>query len=395
MYAMTGVEAYTAVDAAAALSDEGLIALRRDIHRRPELAGGEARTAALVADALRAAGLAVATGVGGHGVVGVLDGAAAGRTLLYRADMDAVATDEPPGLDFASQVPGAAHLCGHDLHTAIGVGVAQTLARLRDRVAGRVVFAFQPAEESLAGARAMIDDGVLDRFPAQEAYALHCSRLPVGVIIALPGTGLPGQDTCHLELTGPGAAGAARRLQDRVHELATVQRPRSDDDFAALLAAVQVPDGPLARFVYAETHLDTDRDPVTLDVWLRVWPESRHPRLRERLRELAAEAGAAVTFPGPPFPAMVCSPELSDAAAARLRDVPGVDAVMTAHAAWPFAGEDFALFLHRVPGAMFWLGVGPDGSPHSSDFAADERAIGVGVRAMAALLLHRLDARTG
>ncbi|WP_326999982.1 M20/M25/M40 family metallo-hydrolase [Dactylosporangium sp. NBC_01737] len=355
------------------------------------------RTAALVADRLRAAGLAVHTGVGGHGVVGVIDGPDPGPALLYRADMDAVAGDERYVSGFASQVPGAAHLCGHDLHTAIGVGVAETLARLRDRLAGRVVFVFQPAEETLEGARAMIDDGVLDRYPAREAYALHCAPLPVGVVAALPGAGLPGQDTCQVEFTGPGAAGTARQFLDRVGELATVTKPRSADDFAALVAALQTPDGPLAGFVFAESHLAQDGDPVVADVWLRVWPESRHAELRDRLRQLAAQAGAVVTFPGPPFPAMVCSTELSEAAATYLRDVPGVAEVMTARAAWPFNGEDFALFLHRVPGAMFWLGVadpgaGVNGITHAPDFAADERAIGVGVRAMAGLLLHRLRA---
>jgi metal-dependent amidase/aminoacylase/carboxypeptidase family protein len=397
MCRMTGVDEHKAIDAAAALSDAGLIALRRDIHRHPELAGGEVRTAALVADRLRAAGLDVHTGVGGHGVVGVLDGTGAGPTLLYRADMDAVEDDERYVSDFASQVPGAAHLCGHDLHTAIGVGIAQTLARLRDRLAGRVVFVFQPAEETLEGAQAMLEDGVLERYPAREAYAVHCGPLPVGVLAAQPGVGLPGQDVCHLEFTGPDAASTGRGFLDRVGELATVTKPRSDEDFAALLAALQVDDGPLATFVYAQSDLAPDGDPVTADVWLRVWPESRHPELRDRLRHLAQEAGATATFPGPPFPAMVCSPELSDAAAVYLGDVPAVETVMTARAAWPFNGEDFALFLHQVPGAMFWLGAadpaaGLNASPHAPDFAADERAIGIGVRAMAGLLLHRLRA---
>ncbi|GAB3846192.1 M20 family metallopeptidase [Dactylosporangium cerinum] len=372
------------IDAAAAASDAGLIALRRDIHRHPELAGGEQRTAGLVAERLRAAGLDVRTGVGGHGVVGVIDGRPGdGPTLLYRADMDAVPTEQ-----------GGAHLCGHDLHTAIGVGIAETLARLRDRFAGRVVFAFQPAEETLEGARAMIDDGVLDAHPPREAYALHCAPLPVGVLAALPGVGQPGQDTCHFELSGPDAATTAARLLDGVGKLVTVTRPTSDDDYAALFAAVQTPDGPLATFVFADVELVATADPVTVDLWLRAWPESRHAELRSQLADLATEAGATVTFPRPVFPAMVCSPELSDAGAAHLREDPGV-AVMTMHAAWPFSGEDFALFLRRVPGAMFYLGVadpdaGLNGRPHAPDFGADERAIGVGVRAMTGLLLHRL-----
>ncbi|MEU0557719.1 M20/M25/M40 family metallo-hydrolase [Dactylosporangium sp. NPDC006015] len=371
---MTGAR----IDAVAATLDEALIGLRRDIHRWPELAGEERRTAGLVAERLRAAGLDVRTGVGGHGVVAVVEGAREGRTLLYRADMDAVAVE---------QGTAGAHICGHDVHTVVGVGVAEVLAGLRDRFAGRVVVVFQPAEETLEGARAMLDDGVLEPHLPEEAYALHCGPLPVGVFAAMPGAGLSGLDVCHLELPG---ADAGRALLDRIAAMSTVRRPESDADFVELLAALQTPDGPLARFVLTGSQLAADADPVTADVWVRAWPEERHPELRDDLRRLATEAGARITFPEPPFPAMVCSPELTEAAAAHLREQPGVDAVMTMHAAWPFSGEDFALFLHRMPGTMFYLGVGEQGVPHALDFTADERAIGVGVRAMTALLLHRL-----
>ncbi|MFF5233677.1 M20 family metallopeptidase [Dactylosporangium sp. NPDC000521] len=374
---MTGAQ----IEAVAAPLDEALIGLRREIHRWPELAGEERRTAGLVAERLRAAGLDVRTGVGGHGVVAVVEGARQGRTLLYRADMDAVAVEQGTA--------GAAHICGHDVHTVVGVGVAEVLAGLRDQVAGRVVVVFQPAEETLEGARAMLDDGALDPYSPEEAYALHCGPLPVGVFAAMPGAGHPGFDAARLELPG---ADAGRALLDRIDAMSTVRRPESDAEFADMVTALQTPDGPLARFVLTGSQLDADADPVTADVWVRAWPEERHPELRDGLRRLAAEAGARITFPGPPFPAMVCSPELTEAAAAHLREQPGVDAVLTLHAAWPFSMEDFALFLHRMPGTMFVLGVGEQGRPHKPGFTVDERAIGVGVRAMTALLLHRLDA---
>ncbi|MET7424763.1 M20/M25/M40 family metallo-hydrolase [Dactylosporangium sp. NPDC005555] len=377
---MTGIWNHECVDAAAAPLDAGLVELRRAIHLRPEVAGAERHTAALVADRLRAAGLEVRTGVGGHGVVGVVRGdLSGGRTIAYRADLDALAVEG-----------GAAHICGHDLHTAIGVGVAEVLAGLRDRFAGRVVLLFQPAEETLEGARAMLDDGALDDCPPDEVYAVHCAPLPVGVLAAMPGTGHPGLDTCHFELRGPDAASRGRRLLDRVDAMTTVRRPATDAEFAELAAVLQTPDGPLASYVVTGSHLRADSDPVTAEVWLRAWPETRHPELRDELRRLAAEADAGITFPGPPFPAMICAPELTETAAGHLREDPAVEAVLTLHAAWPFSGEDFALFLHRVPGSMFFLGVGDRGTPHALDFTPDERAVGVGVRAMTGLLLHRL-----
>jgi amidohydrolase len=165
--------------------DEELIELRREIHRHPELAGAERETAGLVAEQLRAAGLEVTTGVGGHGVLAVLDGSADGPTVAYRADMDAVDArtnvlsiprsgrvfDE----GFASRVPGVAHLCGHDLHTAIGVGVAWALAQGSEPVRGRLVFVFQPAEEPLQGARTMLETGLVQRF-APWSGSVRCSR---------------------------------------------------------------------------------------------------------------------------------------------------------------------------------------------------------------------------
>ncbi|PSL45999.1 amidohydrolase [Saccharothrix carnea] len=378
-----------------------LIALRRDVHRWPELAGAERRTAALVAARLRAAGLAVSTGVGGHGVVAVLDGARPGPTVAYRADLDAVAADERAAVEFASRVPGAAHLCGHDVHTAVGVGVALVLTRSRERIGGRVVFVFQPAEETLAGARAMLDAGVLDPVAPDEVYALHCAPLPVGTFAVMPGNGLPGLDAGHVDLTGPDAREAGERFRAAIEGLSTVHRPATPEEFARMLDDVRTPGGPLARFVTAAAQaVPGDGGAVRVRFWLRAWPDDRYDALREGVRRLADRVGGRVAFPAPPFPAMVCSPELSHAAAAHLRGLDAVRGVDVFHAAFPFNGEDFALFLHRVPGAMLYLGVadpaaGINGVPHAPDFAADDRAIGIGVRAMADLLLHRLDTLGG
>jgi metal-dependent amidase/aminoacylase/carboxypeptidase family protein len=311
---------------------------------------------------------------------------------------DAVADHEQVDSDFVSQVPGVAHLCGHDLHTAIGVGIAQVLARLRHVINSRVVFMFQPAEEMLAGARAMIEAGVLDRLAPHEIYALHCAPVPVGVLAVMPGVGQPGLDVGHIEVSGSNAADRGERLAAAINDLSTVTQPQTPEEFARLLNDLQTPDGPLARFVVAGSEVTPGGDgAVRVQLWLRAWPDDRYPTLRDDVRRLAGSVeGAQVEFPQPPFPAMVCSPELSQAAAAHLRGVAGVTAVKVLHAAFPFNGEDFALFLRRVPGAMFYLGVantdaGLNGVPHAPDFAADEEAIGLGVRAMAGLLLSRLD----
>nr|WP_296067024.1 M20/M25/M40 family metallo-hydrolase [uncultured Actinoplanes sp.] len=386
--------------------DEELIELRREIHRHPELAGAERQTAGLVAEQLRAAGLEVTTGVGGHGVLAVLDGSADGPTVAYRADMDAVdaRTNVLPiprsgrvfDEGFASRVPGVAHLCGHDLHTAIGVGIARALAQGAAPVRGRLVFVFQPAEEPLRGARTMLATGLVQRLAPREFYALHCAPFPAGTIAVSPGYGLPGLD--HIRIVLPGGDDA---VVAEVAGLGTVEFPRSIDDYHARFHALLAPEiAPTIQESVSVAHW-TERTPdahPVANVLLRVWPQERLPGLRARIQQLAAAAGGHVEFPGEPCPAMVNSAELSTAAGHHLSTALGPESVLWARASWPFNCEDFALFLDEAPGALFYLGVadtesGMNGAPHAPDFAADERAIGHGVRAMTGLLSHRLAAR--
>ena len=164
------------------------IALRRDLHRHPELSGREARTAGIVAARLKSLGLEVRTGVGGHGVVGILTGGRPGPLVAYRDDMDAVPSTERDPAPFASEVPGVRHICGHDVHVAIGIGLASALASVRQDLPGRVMFIFQPSEERADGARAMIKDGLftVGRTPVA-IFGLHASPLEVGRITSKAG----------------------------------------------------------------------------------------------------------------------------------------------------------------------------------------------------------------
>jgi len=267
------------------------------------------------------------------------------------------------------------------------------------------VFVFQPAEETLEGARAMIGDGVLVRTSPREIYALHCGPLPVGSFGVMPGLGLPGQDHFQVTLTGPDAVAEAKRLAALVEGWSTVAYPRTPEQYARLADELRTPDGPLTRFVVVRCEQtaqgEGDGEGAVVRASVRAWPDSRYAEVRQAVRSAVDSLGGAqVAFADEVFPAMVCSPELSEAAAAYLRGAFGDDAVSVLHGSFPFNGEDFALFLREVPGAMFYLGVanpeaGLNGAPHSPDFAADERAIGIGVRAMAGLLASRLTAPAG
>lgn len=163
-----------------------LTLLRHDLHRHPEISGQEMRTARVVAERMRAAGLEVRTGIGGHGVVAILRGGRPGPLVAYRADMDAVPSNDPDPSAIKSEAPGVRHICGHDLHVTVGVGVAEALARWRGAIAGSVMFIFQPSEERATGARAMLEAGIFAADKPVAIYGLHTSPQAVGIVSSKP-----------------------------------------------------------------------------------------------------------------------------------------------------------------------------------------------------------------
>ena len=171
-----------------------VIRLRRQIHRRPEIGLTLPHTQGAIIEALGDLNLQITMGKQLSSVVSVLEGRLPGRTVLLRADMDALKILEATGLDYASEIEGAMHACGHDAHTAMLVGAARLLAIYREHISGRVIFAFQPGEEGYAGARLMIEEGLLDRHGVPDAaFAIHITpRHPSGAVFSRPGPVMAG-----------------------------------------------------------------------------------------------------------------------------------------------------------------------------------------------------------
>jgi amidohydrolase len=192
---------------------EELVARRRDFHKYPELGFEEVRTAGIVAQELTRLGLEVQTGVGKTGVVGLLEGGREGPTILVRADMDALPIQEENGFEYASANPGKMHACGHDGHTAIALGVVKLLSEHRDEIAGRIKFVFQPAEEIVGGAKAMVDDGVLSDPRPDVTLGLHLwNRSPLGWVGVGDGPVMAGASVFKLVIRGKGGHGASPHL---------------------------------------------------------------------------------------------------------------------------------------------------------------------------------------
>jgi amidohydrolase len=390
----------TRVAARASEIRDDLIRIRRDLHQHPELAGQEERTARLVADRLRELGLSVRTGVGGHGVVGLLEGSRPGQVVAYRADMDAVgAPAEEKDYPFKSQVEGVRHACGHDLHVAVGLGIADVLASMREDLPGTVKFLFQPAEETTEGARAMIaDDALRDPVP-DVIYAIHTAWFRAGRIAYGPGVGLPGFNDFRLTLKEKDASPElADRCRQAIQSVGTATFPETDEEFADFMSELTRQDTSLARFVFVIAFTTGGGSGVA--GLIRASRDEDYPAIRDRVRAALDAEGIPrdayeLAFDEPVFPGMFNDAALSEAGAESLAKVVGRESVVRLHASVPFFSEDFALFLERIPGAMFFLGVanpekGINGIPHHPSFDLDEEALVIGTRAMATVIMDRL-----
>ncbi|RZS44993.1 hippurate hydrolase [Herbihabitans rhizosphaerae] len=390
------------LDAARALQPK-TVALRRAVHKHPEQGLRLPRTQQAVLDALGGLDLKITTGESCSSVVGVLEGDKPGPTVLLRADMDALPLTETSGLEFASEVDGSMHACGHDTHTAMLVSAARLLADRRDALAGQVIFMFQPGEEGYHGARHMIHDGVLTAAgrPADKAFALHVTtRLPSGVVCTRPGAMMAAADTFSVRVTGRGGHGAMP--QDALDPVPAA---------AAMVGALQTmitrrvsafdPTVITVGSIHAGTTNNIIPEFADLEGTIRTVSEQARAFVREELPKVCehvaqahgCRAGVDVV---PGYPVTVND----DAFAEHVVRVAGaaLGADNAALMDFPVMGaEDFSYVLQRVPGAMAFLGacqpgVDPEEAPpnHSPRVHFDESAMVHGVAMYAAVALDAL-----
>jgi amidohydrolase len=398
-----------AIDAAIARVEPRVVQLRRTIHANPELGEREHDTAALAAKELRELGLEVETGIAGTGVVAVLKGGKPGSVVAWRADMDALPITEATGLPFAStkrdtwegREVGVMHACGHDMHTAIALGIARVLSdeSVRAELPGTVVFLLQPAEEGLPdpgthGAPRMIDEGAL-RDPSPRAiFGLHVDpNLQVGTAAAIPGGALAASDRFEITIRGKGSHGAYPHLgidpiviaSHMVLALQTISARNIDPRDSVVVTVGQIAAGNRYNVI-----------PETAEIigTVRTHDERVQARVHERLEELAVgvakahEATADVKL-SRGNPVTVNDPRLFGQMRPVLAEVLGEDNVIADR---PHMGaEDFSYYAREIPGLYYFIGVGNrkkriGAMTHTPQFVADEDAIAVGLRTGTALL---------
>ena len=368
-----------------------LIAVRRDLHQHPEVSGAEERTAGVVAARLRALGLRVRTGVGGHGVVGVLEGGESGPTVAFRADMDAVPSTAPDPVEFRSKTPGVRHICGHDIHTTIGLALAEAIAAVRDELAGSLMLIFQPAEETATGARAMLADDVWPDPPPKAIFAYHTAPLEVGQLATTSGVMMTGRDRVRVDLRGRGDLESAAR---------TVRQQLSQVGSLTAMQALQPQQG---EFILAQVGPPSEgQGGWTVSGMMTTSGPAASAQARRQVAEaLGALELDSVTvehvYEEKVMDGVTNDDELTDRAVASVKAVIGDEQLIWLDSLVPAFSEDFGSFQKQVPGVMFFLGVsnsekGWVGMPHSPGYVADEEAIFVGTRAMTRVVLDTLGA---
>ena len=369
---------------------EKISALRRDIHREPELGFDTEKTAAKVLAALEGLPLEVETGVAENGIVATLRGGGDGPTVGLRADMDALPIAEETNLPFASEVEGKMHACGHDGHTSMLVGAAHALCGMRDELNGTVKFVFQPAEEGGGGGGVMVEEGVADGLDS--IFALHLwPGLPFGTAATKAGPIMAAADAFEMEVRGTGGHGAMPHLSADavvisahvVTALQTVVSREVDPVEPAVLTVGEIGAG-TAFNIIPET--------ARIGGTVRTLDEELRRRMPERIEALAQGVargmrGDAILDYRFSYPVTRNDAGAADRVLKTANALFGEGAVRELPN--PSMGaEDFAYFLEKVPGAFVWLGVGEDVSGlHTPQFAFDEKILPRGSALLAALAL--------
>jgi amidohydrolase len=392
----------TGVDPTLLEEAEGLlgaaVSLRREIHAHPEIGLDLPRTQAVIVEALEDLGLEVSTGREVSSVIAVLEGGRDGPTTLLRGDMDALPMPEDTGLDFASQVDGAMHACGHDAHVAMLVGAARLLAGRAENLAGRVLFMFQPGEEGHGGAKIMLDEGLLSAHgTVDRAFAIHTSpTVPSGVVATRGGALMASADSFCLTIGGKG--GHASMPDDAIDPI-----PVACEVVLALQAMVTRRIPAFDPAVVTIAHFDAGTtsnvipEAAVLEGTVRAVSEDSRALALEGVRRVAEQIAAAhlctaaLSWTERPYPVTVNSAVVADEALAVARRLFGQARALRMPT--PIMGaEDWSYVLQRVPGAMAFLGTAPVGVDHpapnhSNRMLLDEPAMRNGIALHAAMAL--------
>ncbi len=377
---------------------EDLAATRREFHRIPEIGFEEYETSALIAQKLRALGLQPRTGIGGTGVVALIEGAHPGKTLLMRADMDGLPIEERTGLPYASTHPGRMHACGHDTHVTMLLAAAQLLLERREDLHGCVKLVFQPAEEGLGGARAMIEDGVLENPHVDAAIGCHIwNDMPVGLVGVREGPIMAASDRIKITIEGQGGHGAMPHhavdaIATAAQVVTTLQTivSRRVSPLQAGVVTIGTIHGGYASNIIA--------DRVEMQGTVRSFDEDVWEQMPIQIEQVVTGVCAAMGVRGTVEYHRGVPTTVNDSGMTKLVREAAIEALGEERVVVPeqsTGGEDMSLFLRAAPGCFFYVGSqnpakGADKPHHHPEFEVDEDAMPNGVKVLVASALRYL-----
>ncbi|MCC9066418.1 M20 metallopeptidase family protein [Flavobacterium piscisymbiosum] len=385
-----------------------LVELRRDFHENPELAGNEKRTQEIVKQYLLDLGIEVVMEVHGYSIVGILKGDKKGKSIAWRADMDALPNDFPDKVDFKSKIKGIQHGCGHDVHLAIALGIAEVLSKNKQSIKGTIYFIFQSEEETFAGAKGMIDKGLFSKINPEEIYGLHISALPVGEIMVKPNEMFAYQKRIRIklkdELSKDETKALTAKIQSLLSRVQTCTKPWEiqsivDPEIGLINQNTIFKD---YLFVDGQFNVYSKNGELFLEAYLYETNKSNLPKIIPQIEELLAKEKYTQKVISVSFvqenPTVINDENLTKKAIKSLNKIYGNNLVVNDFGQIPYFNDDFAYFQQKIPGVYFLLGgsnseKGIVAMNHAPNFTVDEESIKIGVRSFSSLIIERLNTK--
>ncbi|MGH1517566.1 M20 metallopeptidase family protein [Chryseobacterium sp. JK1] len=382
-----------------------LVEIRRRFHENPELAGQEGQTQELIKNYLRDLGLEVKTDIYGHAVVGILKGDKAGKKIAWRSDMDALPNDFPDPEAFKSKVKGVQHGCGHDVHMAIGLGIAEVLARNKKSLKGTVYFIFQPEEETFKGAKEMLNKGLLSQIDPQEIYGLHVTALPVGQILVKPNEMFAYQKRVRVQmkndLNTEDTNALTKKISNSLSRFSEGSKPWEIQNIVDPKIGLSNPGTVFKdyRFPGGKFSSYSKNGVYFLETDLYETNASQLDQIIPDIKKVMEDSGYKDQLVSISFiqenPTVMNNEKLAVAATDILQNIYGKDKIVSDYGQVPFFNDDFSYFQQKIPGVYFFLGgsnfeKGVIAMNHSPNFQVDEESIRTGVKSFSSLLIERL-----
>lgn len=373
---------------------ETLTKWRQHLHQYPEVGFTEVETSAFIAEILQNMGLSADQGIGGTGLVATLEGDRPGPTVGLRADMDALPILEQTGLPYASKYDGVAHSCGHDGHMVMLLGAAEYLAKTRN-FPGTVRFIFQPAEEALGGALAMLKDGLLNKWPLNQVFAVHnWPGIPVGQMAVQPGAVMASSDLFRIELNASGSHAALPHqgtdaivaAATMISSIQTITSRSVNTQHPLVVSVTQVHGGDAVNVLPHQVILKGTIRTLDNDTL-----QFTHQRLAAIVDSISSMYGIdCILSTEKAFPVTINTPNEAAFSKAVAGSLLGDENVITEYRP-SMASEDFAYLLEEVPGSYAWVGNGRDVPLHHPEFDFNDDILPIGASYLASLVTNAGD----